>query len=290
MQMGPQSAQLSTVSFMGAVPMMKSRASVRALTAVALLVASCADVGEESPTQAGQTRDAEVNAEERTRDSGRAIYQPPVQHSDWRPLQRDTVYEGKTLDEWVLEWAHWSLSQTNCDSPSVDDDGSFCLLYQDSTSPVFFFADGKYKTQRTRCRVPSGKAILVPLTQFISNPDEVPSDDWFTDAPPEERIRQVQNSMRDLKLRVDGFTVQELNDQSVGPLRFSHEFPAGKNYFSCMKRTFELEGRFEPLYIVGYFVLFPPPTVGSHILEYGGSLSYPNYDSVQQVSSTFIVE
>lgn len=271
--------------------MTQSRAFVRTLTAVAVLVASCSDDGEKSPAQGGESRDTQVDAGDNSRDGGRSMdYELPVQPSDWPPLERDAIYEEKTIDEWVLEWAHWSLSQTNCESPVFDDDGSLCLLYQDPTSPVFFLAGGKYKTERTRCRLPAGKAILVPLTQFISNPEEIPADDWFTDAPPEERARQIQSSMGDLELRVDGFAVQELHAQSVGPLRFAHAFPPGKNYFACMERTFELEGTIDPLYIVGYFVLLPPPTVGRHRLEYGGSLSHPNYDYVEQVSSTFIVE
>jgi hypothetical protein len=164
------------------------------------------------------------------------------------------------------------------------------MLYQDASNPVFFFASGEYKTYRTSCRVPRDRAILVPLIQFTSAPEALPADDWFTGAPPEERTRQVQSSMRDLDLRVDGFRVRDPDAYSVGPLSFAHEFPKDTNYYSCSNPPFKIEGAVEPLYVVGYFVLFPPPSVGRHRLEYGGSLSYPNYDYVQRVNNTFIVE
>jgi hypothetical protein len=89
--------------------------------------------------------------------------------SDWLPLSASELYDGKTLAEWGVEYTRWSYAQTSCDSPASDQDGSLCDLYQDPESPVFFLDYSPTKRVRTKCQIPRGRAIVVPIMTFSSD-------------------------------------------------------------------------------------------------------------------------
>jgi len=206
------------------------------------------------------------------------------------PLDATTSYEGRTLEEWMVEWARWRYSQTSCEDPFFDEDGSICALYQDPASPVFFLAKGTGDPVRTKCRIPSGKAILVPLTNVLGdNAGLLPEDTM-----PEEEMRATMltyvQSMRELTLTVDGRQIENLERYSLGPTKYSYVVPAAPNAYSCSFSDVPVEGLVDPAFAGGTFVLLPPPTKGEHTVVHGGTGTLFGRDFGGIASTTFVVE
>jgi hypothetical protein len=199
------------------------------------------------------------------------------------------VYANKSVEQWVIEWAHWYLSQTSCRSAEQDTDGSQCTLYQDADSPVFFLAPGDRGTRRSECRIPHRKALLVPLIHFIADGSPSPLGQSVPASGLEQQAFQVRNSMRDLLATVDDFKPADLSMHMHGPTRFEHVIPPAPNYYSCAEYQ-GISGLIAPVYVAGYFLLLPPPVVGDHVIEHGGTLSYLGWDLVSEVSDSFVVE
>jgi hypothetical protein len=211
-----------------------------------------------------------------------------VRPSGWRPLEPGEEYAGRSQEQWAVEWARWSYAQTSCASPVVDADGSLCALYQDPEAPVFFLPTGLLGPIRTRCPVPAGKSILVPILMFTNDNGGVAPDEQLSDDELVRSVTDVKDSMRDLALRVDGEALTGLEQAAVGPTRFGYTVPPEPNWYSCNGMV-GVEGPIEPSWLAGYFVLFPPPNAGMHSLEYGGTGTYWGNDFVRQVRLEFAV-
>jgi hypothetical protein len=192
------------------------------------------------------------------------------------------------LDEWAVEWSRWVYSQTTCESPVDDDDGSLCGLYQDAESPVFFLGTGPVGTKWERCRIPYGKAIVVPIAAFSN--DNAGVDPPQSEAEIQQLVVDVKASMRDLALSADGSDMPALDQQSVGPVEFDYTLPAAPNWYSCRAMPDVGAMVVEPSYLAGYFALFPPPPPGPHTLAFGGVMTLGAQNISFGVTTSFIVE
>jgi hypothetical protein len=182
----------------------------------------------------------------------------------------------------------WSFSQTSCDSSNFDPDGSMCRLYQDDPQlPVFFMAYAPSKHPRMHCTVPRGRALLVPLANFFSDDGGAPKT--RTAAQLEEVATKVLESVRDLRLRVDGEEIEGLERYVVRPTHYSYNVPAEPNWYSCNGYKGVADTVIEPAVLTGYFVVLPPPELGSHELEYGGVLTFNGKDASLQMINRFEV-
>jgi len=208
----------------------------------------------------------------------------------WTPLGATASYEGRTLEEWVIEWARWRYAQTTCDDPFFDEDGSLCALYQDPASPVFFLAKGPGDPVRTKCRIPSGKAILVPLTNLLGDNAGVLPEDIMTEEEMKETMLLYVQSMRELLLEADGQEIQHLERHSIGPTKYTYVVPPPPNAYSCSASDVEVQGLVDPAFAGGTFVLLPPPTKGEHSVVHGGTGTVFGRDFGGVASTTFVVE
>ena len=187
----------------------------------------------------------------------------------WVPLASSKLVGGKGLDDWAMEWNRWAYSQTSCDSPITDIDGSQCGLYQDDESPVFFLTFAPSKSVRSKCEVPKGKAILVPVATCAIDP--VGEDPEIADEELEGWADEALASMRDLKLVVDGKPWKVGEDHAVAPIKHSVHLPSAPNFYSCRGvKGFE-DVVLDPVFITGYFALLPPPSSGEHTISYAGA-------------------
>jgi hypothetical protein len=208
--------------------------------------------------------------------------------SEWAPLAADEPYAGKTLAEWGVEYLRWRFSSTSCDLPMYDQDGSLCGLYQDSASAAFFFDYSPTKRLRTKCRVPAGKAIVVPIMSFSY--DNVNVEPPLSDDELFERTNEVLETMRDLKLRVDGKTVDDISERKIEPTKHDYTVPPAPNWFSCIG-THGVEGvTISPSYFSGYVAVFPPPEPGIHELQYAGVVSLEGDEYAVDTRTRFVVE
>jgi hypothetical protein len=208
--------------------------------------------------------------------------------SDWAPVPANESFAGKSLAEWGVEYTRWRFSSTSCDLPLFDQDGSKCQLQQDPESPVFFFDYSPTTRLRTKCRVPAGKGIVVPIMSFSS--DNVDVDPPRTDEELIARTRAVLETMRDLTLRVDGKTVDDMAERRVEPTKHDYTLPAEPNWYACNGRPGLESVTIDPSYFVGYLAVFPPPEPGVHELQYAGVVSFKNDEYALDTRTRFVVE
>jgi hypothetical protein len=206
----------------------------------------------------------------------------------WEPYEPADEIAGHDLTYWAKQWVRWATAATDCDSdPAYDFDGSLCARYQDPESPVFFVQSGDPLDERTRCVVPQGKPILVPLHGFyVDNVGrEVPSTEVELMAEATAWFR----SMTDLRLRVDGRDIEDLERWSVAPTPSEYVLPPEPNVYTCSDipgYTGEI-----PAVIGGAFVALRAPAPGKHTLDYGGAATtLDGVDLFSFVRTTFSVE
>lgn len=213
-----------------------------------------------------------------------------------RVLPPDEAYGGKSLEEWAVELMRWryTWTSTQCLNAENDRDGSRCAFNQPADSPVFFFASAEPAESaqdvvaRTRCQVPEGKALLVPISVFTD--DDVGSDQPRTPEQIEESVDETHETMRELILVADQNAVEELTRYSVGPSAFDYAIPAAPNWHTCAGIDAE-DITVSNSYFAGYFALFEPPTPGKHRLEYASRYTTYEDDSDRRynISSLFEV-
>jgi hypothetical protein len=208
--------------------------------------------------------------------------------AEWSPLAADASFEGKSLQDWIVAWARWGYAQTSCDDPAFDKDGSQCGLYQDPDSPVFFLATGDVGTERTLCEVPAGKAILVPLATTSWDNAGTDDADQLSEQQLREQVAGIVDSIVELSLRVDEREVADLSAYVVGPYKFSYTVPPKPNWYTYNGYP-SVEGKVDPSFVGGAFVLLPPPTRGRHELHYRGALYVYGMKSENSVTMTLTV-
>jgi hypothetical protein len=212
-----------------------------------------------------------------------------IQAAIWRPYAAKKEYRGKSLSEWGVAWKLWGFAPTSCDdAPAFDVDGSLCGEYQDPDSPVFFLDFSASDAPRTRCRVPQGKALVVPLITFFN--DKAGMDPPKTDDELLASVEDAFESMRDLRLRADGVSIHNLDEYGFGPTRYSYSLPPAPNWYSCNGVDNVSDTVVDPSFLAGFIAVMPPPEPGEHRLEYGGVLTFEGNDYALAGDTTFVVE
>lgn len=204
-------------------------------------------------------------------------------------------WEGRTLEEWAVEYMRWYYSPTACDGfPNGDPDGSACGDYQDPASRVFFMERSALgegtpmRVDRTRCRVPFGKAIFVPVSSFGG--DKAGMKDPMSDEEIERTVAGIKGTMREPLLKADGRDLSDnLEARAVGPLRFNYHVPPAPNRYGCDSRAMISDVDVDPSFVAGIYVMFRPPSVGRHELEYSSVLTFFDHDYSFYVRSAFEV-
>lgn len=183
---------------------------------------------------------------------------------------------GKTYAEWVADWIAYiyRMSPPECFNAIVDDTGAKCALYQDPGSPVFFLT-GNYGgvTRRNDCRVPRGKALLLPIMNVWGDNAGVPMEMWHSDAEVRSYVEESFKTfdVSSLHLSVDGRNISHLDRGALESVPYVITLPAGKTPYDCMGIT-GVEGEF-PGYAAGYWALLAPFSSGRHTLLFGARVT-----------------
>lgn len=210
----------------------------------------------------------------------------------WAPLSPVELYAGRDLPAWAVEWGRWVYARTGCELPEQDADGSWCDYDQPEEEPVFFFAAGQPLAVRTKCKVPPGRAIVVPLVAFITDNAGVEPDEHRSDATLRTNAERFSAGVTDLRLVVDGAEQDgsELHAHLIEPTQFSYELPAEPNRYSCRGKP-GVTGQVAPAFIAGAFAVLPPPASSQlHTLEYAGLARVDDRVRASHVKATFEVE
>jgi hypothetical protein len=218
-----------------------------------------------------------------------AVPDAAVESTKWLPYSPSDEIAGHNLTYWAEEWVRWANAATSCDvDPAYDFDGSLCAEYQDHESPVFFMQSGDPMDKRTRCVVPSGKPILVPLMGFYI--DNAGRDIPLDESELAEEANLWFESMRDLQLRVDEQPIADLERWSIRPVRSDYVLPPEPNVYSCIGQS-GVTGKISPAFIGGAFVMLQAPEPGPHSLQYGGRVTSAQDDDIfALVTNTFVVK
>jgi hypothetical protein len=215
-----------------------------------------------------------------------------------RVLPPDEEFAGKDLEQWAVEFMHWHYSWTSgqCLNAEDDRDGSRCGFNQPKDSPVFFFASCEFArtpepvVERTLCKVPAGKAIMVPIGFVGDDNGGLDEDEVVVRTPEvlEENVDELHETMRDLTLIADQRPVEDLSRYSIGPKAIEVSVGEAPNRYTCA--GFDVENTtVSPSYFAGYFALVAPPSAGKHRLEYSSVYSYFGRNNYYRVSSLFEV-
>jgi hypothetical protein len=214
-----------------------------------------------------------------------------------RVLPADEDFQGKSLQEWAVEYMRWYYSWTSpeCETAENDRDGSRCDFNQPADSPVFFFASADYTrsadtvVDRTLCKVPEDKAILVPLNFIGDDNAGAFEDELRTPEEIEENVDEIHETMRNHFLVADQNNIEDLEQYSIYPTSFDFTVGAAPNWHSCSGFDGVENTTIDPSYFAGYFALVAPPTPGKHRLEYSGVYTYFERDYYRRVDSLFEV-
>lgn len=177
---------------------------------------------------------------------------------------------GKTYGEWSAAlWKHlFEIPAEN--SPGLDPTGVNCNFGQ--TGSVFFLAStfGGSAT-RNQCRVPSGKALFLPILTFAStrNVDAKNKE-------PEHSIRNYLNgyisSTQNLQVNIDGIDISTLVslEPRVTPLRavstngfFTVIAPINNIFGGIPGQSYDTVSD-------GFYLMVAPLSPGPHTIKFGG--------------------
>jgi hypothetical protein len=179
---------------------------------------------------------------------------------------------GKTYGEWAGAWWTWFYTMPadggKCPSPIADTSGELCGLNQNGD--VFFFAGTTAgNAARTKCVVPRGKAILVPLIVYAADNAGVPPSDVKTEAQLKDSVEAAVSTFTDVRLKMDGEVV-DTSRLRVETTKYSYTLAPEPNAYTCLGQP-GVNGVVDPAFAGGYYALLRPPPPGAHEVEFGGT-------------------
>jgi hypothetical protein len=199
-----------------------------------------------------------------------------------QPLDPTVAHFGKTYAEWAAAWVKWVYEwpvTAECRDPIADPTGELCTLYQDDTGPVLFLAGtwGGGVSRRDKCKVPPGKALLVPILVAFQDNGGVPVASEKTDAQLKHSAEVQADAMTELGFSLDDQPLQPLDSYAVRAAPYEYTLPPEPNIYTCQGNP-GVNGTFGG-YTSGYFVLLPPLSSGPHKIAMSGQYSPPGEPS-----------
>lgn len=171
---------------------------------------------------------------------------------------------GLTYGEWTVKWWEWALSSPISINPLLDDTGEHADINQNG--PVWFLAGTigcENKVAHRTCSIPSGKAVLFPVINYVYTCDVLESK-FVTNS---ELVEHVVKDIDDIIVRdaiLDGKAVPVYRVHSeppTFPLVIKDEnklnIPIGINNASAD----------------GYWVFLQPLAEGEHQISFHGACS-----------------
>jgi len=107
---------------------------------------------------------------------------------------------GLTYAEHIKNFWKWNLAIPAKDNPINDPTGEKCATSQNASSPVFYLAFNNGGFSQRTCKVPAGKALLIPVMQVEISQKEFPKA--LTDQDLSKAASTDQNSVNSLSLKI----------------------------------------------------------------------------------------
>jgi hypothetical protein len=173
----------------------------------------------------------------------------------------DSEPYGLTYGEWSTRWWQWLLSIPSGDDPSDDKTGDKCAINQ-VDEHVWFLSGHGPGTHETFCKVPLGKAILIPiLTGFCDYHHD-------SESKTESELRACAFSGirgASMQLSINGIEIKNVESYRVQSPLFDLSVPPD-NVFGL-----------EPINSTqaaadGYYVMVEPMPAGQHAIRIKSSI------------------
>ena len=171
---------------------------------------------------------------------------------------------GHSYNEWVAKWWQWVLSIPADRNPLTDETGAFCGEGQ--SGPVWFAAGTFGNSAERACSVPAGKAIFMPVFNWVFGAGVFDCDPTVPGVPCDVPALQAAaaantEAAQVLEVWIDGVPVQNVRDyraSSAGP--FSLTYP--ENSVVGVPA-----GTYSPNVGDGYWLMLAPLSKGGHTIH-----------------------
>jgi hypothetical protein len=200
-------------------------------------------------------------AESKVRNANNHVYPP-----DSKPF-------GMTYGEWSGTWWQWALGIPAQVTPFLDPDGAQCGTLQ--SGPVWFLAgtSGPLSSVTRTCSIPSGRAILIPIMNFLN---DYPCPDAAFQPTPGQSIEAflaagaaaIADQIDVLEGELDGQPIVDLTTFRARSPLVSFTGAANLSFLdSCITGSPQLG------VADGYWLLLKPLSRGNHTLHIKGASS-----------------
>ena len=171
---------------------------------------------------------------------------------------------GKSYGEWANAWWQWVLSIPADRNPLTDETGAFCGEGQ--SGPVWFNAGTFGNSAERHCTVPAGKAIFMPVFNWIFGSGAfdchptVPGVPCDVDALRASAAANTE-AAEVLEVSIDGAPLQNVADyRASSPTPFSITYPENSV-------TGVPAGTYFPQVADGYWLMLSPLSKGAHTIS-----------------------
>jgi len=171
---------------------------------------------------------------------------------------------GHSYGEWTAKWWQWALSIPADRNPLTDTTGEFCGEGQGG--PVWFYAGTFGNSAERTCTMPAGKAIFMPVFNWIFGAGVFDCDPTVPGVPcdvPTLRAAAAANTeaAEVLEVTIDGVPVQDVRDyRASSPEPFSITYP--ENSVVGVPA-----GTYFPQVADGYWLMLSPLSKGQHTIR-----------------------
>lgn len=172
-------------------------------------------------------------------------------------------FQGASYSEWSAAYWQWLFALPADSNPGID---SPDFDVTDGQSGHVWFLTGPFGTIERNVTIPAGTALFVSLVNVDGSSLE---EDPFHGETAEEQLAIANGFaeyITDLSFSVDGKAVENIGDFRVTSPQFSFTAPTPW-IFGATGGTGTATG-------VGYFVMLPPLSVGTHAIHYTGAFKF----------------
>lgn len=171
---------------------------------------------------------------------------------------------GDSYGQWAARWWQWVLSIPADRNPLTDETGAFCAEGQ--SGPVWFYAGTFGNSAERSCTVPAGKAIFMPVFNWIFGSGVFDCEPTVPGVPCDvEALRASAAANTEaaqvLDVIIDGVPVQNVRDyRARSPEPFSVTYP--ENSVVGVPA-----GTYFPQVADGYWLMLAPFPKGVHTVS-----------------------
>jgi hypothetical protein len=172
----------------------------------------------------------------------------------------DSVPYGLTYPEWIVRWWKWILSIPKERNPALDNFGNQVAEGQYDLN-VWFLSGTFGGSVVRKCKVPLGKAILMPIINYECSFADDPSINTVFDL--ELKCRSEIDDIKNLSFTIDELYLKDLAHYRIRSPLF--DVLLGEN------NILGVEQIHTKMISDGYWIFLKPLIIGRHILKSSGS-------------------